>query len=63
MPFLPQCEAFEFQKDGEVGNKKIYQTLEDTADTYPYLLVNIGSGVSIICIKVGKEMVNYTEKL
>ena len=45
-------EAFSFQKDASVGNKKIYHTFEDAKDTYPYLLVNIGSGVSIICIKV-----------
>ena len=45
-------EAFSFQKDATIGNKKIYHTFEDEKDTYPYLLVNIGSGVSIICIKV-----------
>ena len=29
----------------------MYHAFEDKSDTFPYLLVNIGSGVSIICIK------------
>ena len=41
-----------FKRDPDSGkNKKVYHTFEDKTDTFPYLLVNIGSGVSIICIK------------
>ena len=41
-----------YKRDPDSGkNKKVYHTFEDKADTFPYLLVNIGSGVSIICIK------------
>ena len=41
-----------YKRDPDSGkNKKVYHTFEDKSDTFPYLLVNIGSGVSIICIK------------
>ena len=40
-------EAFSFQKDDDGQFKKVFHPNSKTGE-YPYLLVNIGSGVSII---------------